>query len=312
MRRKVVASILALVVCALMVLPQVGLTVRDAAGGQETVGELPAEDSSQEAVAQESVVDQEAVGESAADAPSPPAESMVPDDAADLPVPEETPAVTAAPEDAPADDQTADVPATEATPEAGEEPPAEEKPEGGELPTEETGSGVYTMSEVESIIGDGISLAGLQELMQISLDSGKAVSHDYFKFVLSDLTGYGTKSYPNYSDLQNNSNGYDVSDWNGGVSGDVTAEMFPKVGKMAFDGLYLNGTVIKSVGVVTVKVQGETGDLTDKDYVWFSPTDSGVSADAMVLPDSVDDTHVFEVRYVYATYNIKYEVYLDT
>ena len=316
MRRKVGASILALVLCALMVPPQVGLTVRGAATGQEAVGELPVEDSSQEAWAQESDVDQEVAGEGMADAPIQPTESMVPNDTT---VPEETPVVAAAPEadtaaggetgeiaeqtetdvpaseqgepsgdpasqeteqsetdapeEAPTDGQVTDGSVTDDAPEPEEgpvmeqEPVAEETPEDGEQPTAEDGAGVYTPAEVDSIIGNGISLARLQELMQVSMDSGKAVPEKYFKFALAGLTGYETKAYHEYSALQGNPDGYKVGPWPDKASGDVTAGKFPEVERLTFDSLVLNGTVIASIGVVTVTVQGEEGSPTAKDYV---------------------------------------------
>ena len=48
MRRKVIARLMAVILCALMVLSQVGLTVRDAAMDQETVVESPTEGSVQQ------------------------------------------------------------------------------------------------------------------------------------------------------------------------------------------------------------------------------------------------------------------------
>ena len=164
---------------------------------------------------------------------------------------------------------------------------------------------------MESIIGDGISLASLQELMPVSVSSGKPVPKEYFKFELSSLTGNGTRAYPDYSALENNPDGYKVGVWPGNASGNISATMFPAVERMTFDALLLNGTIIESIGIVTVTVQKGDGSQTAKDYVYFSPTGSGVSADAMVLPDDVSNTHLFEVRYVYATYDITYQVYLD-
>ena len=77
MRRKVVASILALISCALMVLPQAGMTVRDAAMGQQTVIKSPAESSGQQSLEAQEGEDQgnsapaESGEESPADTPTP-------------------------------------------------------------------------------------------------------------------------------------------------------------------------------------------------------------------------------------------------
>lgn len=340
MRRKVVASFMAIVLCALMVLPQVGLAVRDAAVDPGTVIEPSAESSAQQTPeVQESEDQGDSVptadaGEGPSDMPAPTeqAESSVDavesgetdENASALEQRRESDDSSAqgaehgedTPEDVPNDSQPTDVPATDAPPEAEEEPAtdqepvAEEAPEDGEQPAEEAGSRVYTLSDVDEIIGSGISLASLQELMPVSIDSGKAVPEKYFKFALAGLTGNETKFYHEYSALQGNQDGYKVGPWPGNASGDVTDAMFPEIENLSFDALTLNGTIIESIGMVTVTVLGEGGSPITKDYVYFSPTVLGANADAMVLPDSVDDTHLFEARYVYATYNITYEVYL--
>ena len=338
MRRKMVASFMAIVLCALMVLPQVGLAVRDATVDPGTVIEPSVESNAQqtpevqESEDQGSSVPAADAEEGPSDTPAPTEQGGRSTDAVeggetgeDASVPEQgeisdDSAAQGAeqgedtPEDVPNDSQTTDVPATDAPPKSpatDQEPVAEEAPEDGEQPAEEAGIGIYTLSDVDEIIGSGISLASLQELMPASIASGKSVPMECFKFELSKLTGYGTKTYPDYSSLVSNNDGYKVGPWPGNASGDVTDAMFPEIENLSFDAVVLNGTIIESIGVVTVTVLGENGLPDEKDYVWFSPTGSGVSADAMVLPEDVTDTHLFAVRYVYATYNMKYEVYLD-
>lgn len=354
MRRKVVASILALIMCAMMVPPQVGLTVRDADMGQETVSEPAAEGSALDVGPQENAIDQGESGESAADtaylpepegnpadtadtvepievpsAPTAPADDAAADEgtegsaeqtAEDVPAPEQgepssDPAAQEteqsemdAPEDVPDDGQMTEPPAADTEPAAGEGPDGEEESEAGNQPSEEDESDVYTLSEVESVIEDGISLASLQKLMPVSIVSEKPIPSDNFRFLISDSSGATVKSYENYASLKAE---YSEIEWIGAAGGNVSGAMFPQIKGKVFENLYLEGTIIEKLGIVTVTVSDESGAETQNDYIWFSASASGDETSAMVLPTSEEGKYLFEVRYVPQEYDITYEVCLN-
>lgn len=310
MGRKVVASILVIVSLALTAPSQMGMTARYAAMGQETGSEEPAEEGSQQAGPEEDDAAQESPAESgAADADLPEA-SEEPVTTPEQPVSEELPTIT----EAPADDAAAGGEAEEVTEQVGSDASAavaEPEPEDMEPPAAGDESEGYTLAEVESIIGDGISLASLEELMPVAVDSGRTVSQEYFKFSVSNATGSSITSYGSYDELLSNGEGYVVGTWDGAISGDVSDEMFPTVEGKRFDALRLNGTVIQSIGIVEVSVLDEAGDQTAREYVYFSATSAEASVDATVLPDSLTSRYFFEVCYLPAEYDISYEVYLE-
>ena len=338
MERKAVASFMAIVLCALMVLPQVGLAVRDTATDPRTVTDQLSESNAQQTLEvqesddqgnsvpaegeEESVADTSALTEQEDSSSDTAASSEGIGEAEEIGTDASTPELGEssddsdaqgeewgedAPEDDPTDSQATDAPVIEATPETVQEPAVGEKPESGEYPTEEDGAG-YTLSDVEAIIESGISLADLQELMQVSVDSGKVVSENNFRFLITNSIGEAVKSYDNFDKLRAEHPGLD---WSGTVGGRVNGAMFPLIDDKAFENLYLRGTIIEALGVVTVTVSDGDAPATEKNYIWFSASASADGTSAMVLPTSEEGKNLFEVRYVPADYSIDYEVCLN-
>lgn len=144
--------------------------------------------------------------------------------------------------------------------------------------------------------------------MQVSMDRSKTVSKDNFRFLITDSIGETVKSYENYDKLRAK---HPESEWTGAAGGRVEAAMFPQIGGKVFEHLYLKGTIIEALGVVTVRVSDGGTPVTEKNYIWFSASATADGTSAMVLPTSEEGKNLFEVRYAPEDHSIDYEVCLN-
>ena len=156
------------------------------------------------------------------------------------------------------------------------------------------------VDEINALLSQGHDLAGLEEIMPLSLVPDGKVGAEYFYFYLVKAGGHNYL-FSNLDTMQDAEFELDSGeDWDGVLSGEQKAEDYPAVKGFDFDGLTVDGMEIHGLGLL--EVNGER-------YIYVTAREDGETGPMTSIV--LSDKQKIYVNYDATEYKINYEVCVD-